>query len=48
MKRPLIRGKDFHNFHWTRKTSSKRGHGKLGRFLFFFVSCVFFLGKGGE
>jgi hypothetical protein len=29
MKRPLIRGKDFHNFHWTRRISSRRGHGKL-------------------
>jgi hypothetical protein len=30
MKRPLIRRKDFHNFHWKRRTSSRRGHGKLG------------------
>jgi len=40
MRRPLIGGKDFHNFHWTRRTRSKRGHGKS----FYFV----FLGKGGE
>jgi hypothetical protein len=31
MKRPLIRGKDFHNLHWTRRTSSRRVHGKLGK-----------------
>jgi hypothetical protein len=30
MKRPLIGGKDFHNFHWTRITNSRKGHGKLG------------------
>jgi hypothetical protein len=45
MKRPLIGRKDFHNFHWTRKISSRKGHGKLwgkGKKL----SYVF--GKGGE
>ncbi len=30
MRRPLIGGKNFHNFHWTRITSSRR-HGKLGK-----------------
>jgi hypothetical protein len=30
MKRPWIGGKDFHNFHWTKKTSSRKGHEKLG------------------
>jgi len=29
MNGPLIRGKDFHNFHWIKKTNSRRGHGKL-------------------
>jgi len=47
MKRPLIGGRDFHNFHWTKKTSSKRGHGKLERKEFFLLSCVFF-GRGGK
>jgi hypothetical protein len=49
MKRPWIRGKNFHNFHWTKTTSSRRGHEKLqeeefhvgGLFIVFF-----FLGKG--
>jgi hypothetical protein len=30
MKRPLIGGKDFHNFYWTMRTSSRKGNGKLG------------------
>jgi hypothetical protein len=30
MKRPWIGNKDFHNFHWTKRTSSRRGHEKLG------------------
>jgi hypothetical protein len=36
----------FPNFHWTRRTSSRRGDGKLtkGRVVF----CVFFSGKKGE
>jgi hypothetical protein len=29
MRRLLIGGKDFHNFHSTRKINSRRGHGKL-------------------
>ncbi len=36
----MIRGKDFHNFHWTRRITSKRGHGKLGKkqnYLLFFL-----------
>jgi hypothetical protein len=35
MKRPLIGGKDFHNFHWTQKTNSRRGHGKVFCILYF-------------
>jgi hypothetical protein len=31
MRRLWIRGKDFLNFHWTKKTSSRRGHEKLGK-----------------
>ncbi len=30
-RRPWIRRKDFHNFHWTKRTSSKRGDQKLGK-----------------
>jgi hypothetical protein len=47
MRRPWIGGKDFHNFHWTKRTSSRRGHERLreedvwGSF-----SCVIFRGKG--
>jgi hypothetical protein len=26
----IVRRKVFHNFHWIRRTSSRRGHGKLG------------------
>jgi hypothetical protein len=29
MKRPLIENKDFHNSHWIRRLSSRKGHGKL-------------------
>jgi hypothetical protein len=29
MRRPWIGGMDFHNFHWTKITSSKRGDEKL-------------------
>jgi hypothetical protein len=46
MRRPLIGRKDFHNFHWTRRTSSRRGNGKLEKEKFF-LFCVFF-GRGGE
>jgi hypothetical protein len=50
IRRPWIRGKDFLNFHRTKKTNSKRGHEKLGergvREVFFL--CDFFLGRGGE
>jgi hypothetical protein len=42
----LIGRKDFHNFHWTKKTNSKRGHGKIWGGVKNFLSCVF--GKGGE
>jgi hypothetical protein len=45
MKRPLIEKKDVYNFHWTRRTSSRKGHGKLwGEEEF--LSCVF--GRGGK
>jgi hypothetical protein len=46
MRRPWIRGKDFHNFHWTRKTSSRRGHEKIREEKF--LNLVSFLGKGGK
>jgi len=44
MKRPLIGGRDFHNFHWTRRIGSRKGHGKLwgGED---FLSCDFGRGK---
>jgi hypothetical protein len=29
MRRPLIGGEGFPNFHWTRRTSLRRGHGGL-------------------
>jgi hypothetical protein len=29
MRRPWIREKDFHNFHGTKRTSSRKGHEKL-------------------
>jgi hypothetical protein len=43
MKRPWIGGKDFHNFHWTKRTSSRRGHEKLGEeeFVGVFFLCYF-------
>jgi hypothetical protein len=48
MRRPWIKGKDFHNFHWTKKTSSRRGHEKLGEkeFVRGLLLVLFFLGKG--
>jgi hypothetical protein len=47
MKRPWIKGKDFHNFHWTKRTSSRKGHEKLGEEdVWGYFSCVIFLGKG--
>jgi hypothetical protein len=46
MRRPLIKRKDFHNFHWIKRTNSRRGHGKLG--VRVVLSCVFSLGKGGK
>jgi hypothetical protein len=30
MRRPWIRKKDFQNFHWTKRISSRRGYEKLG------------------
>ncbi len=49
MRRPWIGGKDFHNFHWTKRTSSRRGD-KLGKneFLGGFLLMKFFLRRGGE
>ncbi len=41
----LIGRKDFHNFHLTRRISSKRGHGKLWDGEFF---LVYIFGKGGK
>jgi hypothetical protein len=47
MRRPWIGMKDLHNFHWTKRTSSRRGHEKLGGRVFGgFSSCVIFFGKG--
>jgi hypothetical protein len=50
MKRPWIGGKDFHNFHWKTKTSSRRDHEKLKEeeFVGGFFLVLFFLGRGGE
>jgi hypothetical protein len=47
MREPWIEGKDFHNFHWTKKRSLRKGHEKLeeGEFLGGSSSCVIFLGK---
>jgi hypothetical protein len=49
MKSSWIGGKNFYNFHWTKKTSSKRGHEKLGgdKFLGGFFLVLFFLEEGG-
>jgi hypothetical protein len=45
-ERPLIGGKDFHNFQWIRKINSRKVHGKfMGEK--FFLSCVF-VGRGGK
>jgi hypothetical protein len=41
MRRPLIGGKDFHNFHWTRIISSRRGRGKLEKGEFCDILCFF-------
>jgi hypothetical protein len=35
--------KGFSNFHWTRITSSRKGHGRLTKEKV--ISCVFFEGK---
>ncbi len=39
MTRPLIRRKNFHNFHWTKKTSSRRGHEKLEEIRELYIMC---------
>jgi hypothetical protein len=31
MRGPWIGRKDFHNFHWTKKTNSKKGDEKSGK-----------------
>jgi hypothetical protein len=42
MRRPWIGGKDFHNFHWTKRISSRRGHAKLGeKDVWGFFLCYF-------
>jgi hypothetical protein len=47
MRRPWIGRKDFINFHWTKKISSKKGHEKLGKGGVREVSyCVIFPRKG--
>jgi hypothetical protein len=50
MRRPWIGGKNFHNFHLTKKTSSRRGHEKLEEeeFLRGLFLVLFFLGRGRE
>jgi hypothetical protein len=50
MRRPWIGRKNLHNFHWTKRTSSRRGHEKLGgkEFLGGLLLVLFFLGRGGE
>jgi hypothetical protein len=45
MKRPLIGRKYFHNFHWTRRTNSRKGHGQCGENNYY---LVFFFGRRGE
>jgi len=47
MGRPWIGRKDFHNFHWTNRTSSKKGHVNFGEEKFWggSSSCVIFLGE---
>jgi hypothetical protein len=50
MRRPWIGGKDFHNFHWTKKTISRKGDekGEKKEFLESFSLVLFFWGRGGE
>jgi hypothetical protein len=50
MRSAWIGGKDFHNFHWTKKTSSRKGHEKLGEeeFVGGLLLVLFFLGRKGE
>jgi hypothetical protein len=49
MRRPWIGGKDFHNFHWTKRTSLRKGHEKLGEEdVWGFLLVLFFLGRRGE
>jgi hypothetical protein len=50
MRRPWIRGKNFHNFHWTKKISLKRSHEKLGEeeFVGGLFLILYFLGKKGK
>jgi hypothetical protein len=50
MRRPWIGRKDFHNFHWTKKTSSRNGHEKLEeeKWVRGLLLVLFFLGRGGK
>jgi hypothetical protein len=50
MKRSWIRGKDFHNFHWIKRTSSRKGHEKLGedKFVGGLFLVLFFLRRRGK
>jgi hypothetical protein len=50
MRRPWIRGKNFHNFHCTKRISVRRGHEKLaGEELWGgLLLGLFFLEKEGE
>jgi hypothetical protein len=50
MKRPWIEGKTIHNFHWTKRTNSGRGHEKLREeeFVGGFLLMLFFMGRRGE
>jgi hypothetical protein len=48
MRRPWIGGKDFHNFYWTKKISSRRGDEKFEQFLGGLLLASFFFGRGGK
>jgi hypothetical protein len=43
MTRPWIEGNYFHNFHWTKRTNSRRDHEKFGeeKFMGVFFLCYF-------
>jgi hypothetical protein len=50
MRRPWIEGNYLQNFHWTKRTNSRRGHEKLGEkeFVGGLLLVLFFLGRGRE